>query len=356
MKRFTFLFSALLALVLVCSSKAPTTTFARDTAPPEPFGENNPSTRPPFAQGISAVSADTVNAQSMGYDWIKLYSPPENQLPMKVLLRVDVTALDYDNLGEFSNSMYQLVAAHGDKIDAYEIGNEVNMLLEWLAPPDASRYAEVLCTAQQIIETWDPTAVTISAGLAPVGRIEGNYGGHPGHNGDVQDEREFLPEFIAAGGHLCADAIGYHPMGFSADFDAEPDVDGGTPETYCDQGFCFRSAEKIHEILVAHGLNDMPIWATEVGWITEPPAYCLTTPSWEGRAWQIVTPEKQAENITGAFTYAQLYWPWMEGLFIFNLNFDEATWYDNCEQMRYYSVDGPILPVISDRFLPVIFK
>ncbi|MCP4425813.1 MAG: hypothetical protein GY803_15075 [Chloroflexi bacterium] len=275
---------------------------------------------------------------------------------MNVLLRVDVTVSDYYNLGAFSNRIFQLAAFDGNKIDAYEIGNEVNMNLEWQATPDAAQYVEVLCIAQQIIETVDSTAVIISAGLAPVGRIQGTYDGHSGHNGNVQDEREFLQEFIAEGGHQCADAVGYHPMGFSANFDAEPDVDGGTPETYCENGFCFRSAEKIHEILEAHNLGDMPIWATEVGWITAPPEHCLTTPTWEGRDWQIVSPEKQEENMAGAFTYAELFWPWMEGLFVFNLNFDEATYYDNCEQMRYYSVDGPMVPVITDSFLPMILK
>ena len=56
--------------------------------------------------------------------------------------------------------------------------------------------------------------------------------------------------------------------------------------------------------------------------------------------WQIVTEEKQAENLVGAFEYATSNWPWMEAMFIFNLNFNEAPYYPECEQMRFYSVMG----------------
>ena len=39
----------------------------------------------------------------------------------------------------------------------------------------------------------------------------------------------------------------------------------------CDQGFCFRGAEKIYEIMQQQGLGDKKVWATEFGWITQPP-------------------------------------------------------------------------------------
>ena len=210
----------------------------------------------------------------------------------------------------------------------------------------------MLCVAYQAIRAADPGAIIVSAGLAPVGRIDNIWNGHYGHDGQNQDEREWMHEFIAAEGHNCADVIGFHPMGFRADFDAEPDIDGGTPETDCTNGFCFRTIEKFREVMDERQI-DMPIWATEVGWIVAPPEACLSDPSWTGREWQIVTPEARDANIAGALDYAEDNYPWLEALFVFNLNFSEAPWYDLCEQMRYYSVGSPVVE-FTRTYLPLM--
>ncbi len=190
----------------------------------------------------------------------------------------------------------------------------------------------------------------VSAGLAPTGRVTGNWNGHPGHNGLFQDEREYFKEFITAGGGNCTDAIGYHPYGYSADFDAVPDVASGDATQNCANGFCFRGVEKFYELMQSQGQGDKKVWATEYGWITEPPAECLSDPGWSGRAWQIVSEQKQADNLVGSFEYATANYPWMEAMFIFNLNFNVAPWIsDQCEQMRFYGVQGrPAESALSD--------
>jgi hypothetical protein len=204
-----------------------------------------------------------------------------------------------------------------------------------------------LCEAYTRIKAIDPAARVISAGLAPTGRVIGDWDGHPGHNSRYQDEREFFKEFIAAGGMNCLDGVGYHPYGFSADYDAEPDVDLGDATTYCTNGFCFRGVEKINEIMQANGVGDKTIWATEFGWIVAPPSDCLVSQDWQNRKWQIVSEQKQADNLVGAFQYATTHWPWMEAMFVFNLNFNQAG-YATCEQMRYYAVQGrPAEPALS---------
>jgi hypothetical protein len=58
------------------------------------------------------------------------------------------------------------------------------------------------------------------------------------------------------------------------------------------------------------------------------------------RAWQIVSDQKQASNLVGAFTYAEANYPWMGGMFVFNLNFNTAPWFELCDPMRFYSVEG----------------
>jgi hypothetical protein len=143
---------------------------------------------------------------------------------------------------------------------------------------------------------------------------------------------------FAAGAGNCFDGFGYHAYGFSADYDVAPDVFSADPARRCVNGFCFRGVEKIYEIMQTHGLGDKQVWLTEFGWITDPPQACKTLPEWQGRLWQIVSEQKQADNLRGAFEYADANWPWMGGMFVFNLDFNLADWYVECEQMRFYSV------------------
>ena len=46
---------------------------------------------------------------------------------------------------------------------------------------------------------------------------------------------------------------------------------------------------------------------------------------------------EQAANLVGAYDFATTNWPWMEAMFVFNLNFNHAG-LSTCEQMRYYAV------------------
>ena len=253
-------------------------------------------------------------------------------------MRLAVDASDLNDLSALSNRISQIAAANGS-VESFQIGNDPNLSSEWGAPPDAHSYSQVLCTAYQSIRQVRPWALVVSGGLATTGRVTGTWNGHLGHDGSKQDEREYLKEFIDAGGGDCLHVVGYNALGFKANYDATPDVDGGTPETDCATGLCFRSVEKAYAILQSHGL-DKPIWVTGVGWLTAPPASCLSDSRWQGRTGQVVTPAQQSDNLVGAFRYARLGWPWLKAMFVFNLDFNLAPWYDECEPMRYYSVAG----------------
>ncbi len=290
--------------------------------------------------GFNVADWDVPLLQEMGFNWIKVFNAPGSRLPVHVLLRVDAHAADMGNLGAYGAGLHALATAQAGYVDAYEIGNEPNLDASygWAAPPNAADYAALLCVAYANIKDADPQAKVISAGLAPTGRVQGDWNGHPGHNGLYQDEREFFLEFLAAGGGDCLDGVGYHPYGFSADYDAVPDVSSADPTQNCTNGFCFRGAEMLYGLMAAHGLGAKTMWATEFGWLVTPPDHCLSDGSWDGRLWQLVSEEKQASNLVGAFQYAAANWPWMEAMFIFNLNFNTASYYPECEQMRYYGV------------------
>lgn len=299
---------------------------------------------PHLGYGFNVADQDYTLLNNIGFDWIKYYDVPPIDPPPSwahVLLRMTVNKQSYDQLSTFLSDLDNTLV-YKDHVDAYEIGNEVNLDANygWNAAPDAQKYKTVLCAAYSKIKQADPTAIVVSAGLAPTGRVTGNWNGHPGHNGAYQDEREFLKELITAGGGSCLDTVGYHPYGFSADYDAPPDIASSDPAQNCVNGFCFRGVEKIYEIMQANGLGHKEIWATEFGWITNPPDYCKSQPEWSGRLWQIVSEAKQSSNLVGAFQYADANWPWMGGMFIFNLNFNTSPYYAECEQMRFYGVEG----------------
>lgn len=304
-------------------------------------GETAVSAATDFGYGFNVAEWDVAKLQGMGFNWIKVFDPPGGQLPVKVLYRHSANASHLGNVSGFAKAIGAIAQNNGAYIDAYEIGNEPNLDASygWAQPPNAADYATLLCAAYAKIKAADPTAVVVSAGLAPTGRVQGNWNGHPGHNGLFQDEREYFKEFVAAGGGSCLDAVGYHPYGYSADYNAAPDSGDADPTKNCANGFCFRGAEKLYELMQANGLGGKKMWATEFGWIVDPPANCLTDPGWQGRAWQIVSEQKQASNLVGAYQYATANWPWMGAMFVFNLNFNVAPWISNqCEQMRFYSV------------------
>lgn len=294
---------------------------------------------PDMGYGFNVAAWDIAKVQELGFNWIKVFDVPNERLSVKVMFRIDVDSADANNLPGVAQRAGGFAENHGDYIDAYEIGNEVNLDASygWKTSPEADKYVDVLCTAYDEIKKHDPTAIVISAGLAPTGRVTGNWEGHSGHAETHQDDHEFLREMLdamQAKGQTCFDAVGYHNYGFDQPYDASPD---------CVNGFCFRGVEKIYDIMVEKGYGDNQVWTTEFGWIIDPThvdlADCVSEPQFKGREWQFVTLQQQADNIAGAYDYAAKNWSWMGGLILFNLNFNKAPWFKDCEQMRFYSVE-----------------
>ena len=320
--------------------------------------------QPDMGYGMVMAQWDTARLQAMHFDWMMVFDRPETQQPVKVLLRVPARSSDLSDLSSFAARLQWLALTCGQNIDAYQIGNEPNLNTEWGAPPQASAYVVLLKAAYLAIKSADPTAVIVSAGLATTGRVVGSWSGHQGHNGQTQDEREFLREFVGLGGGDWADAIGYNALGFRATSAAAPDVNGGTLDTDCSHGLCFRSIERIREILMQNLAGGWPVWATETGWIVEPPAGCLSDPDWTDRAWQAVSEQAQADNLAGAFRRGRVSWSWLGAMFGFNLNFNVAPCYDSCEQMRYYAVQGrsaegrlaKMPKGLGDAYLPLLLR
>ncbi|MBL7200487.1 MAG: hypothetical protein ISS56_10080 [Anaerolineae bacterium] len=299
-------------------------------------------------KGLNYTDDSLDKAIALRFEWIKIYDhPPAERLPFKVLFRVNLPRPDED-WAQWGHYRFLDAELYAGRIDAYEIGNEPNLIEEWGGYPDPAAYAELLKIAYREIKSADPDALVVSAGLAPVGGS-----GDPRYVDDLAFTRGMYEH--GAAGHF--DVLGVHPFGFAYPPEMPPDgktcprytrLDGPVLGQGCRpvEGMCFRRAELLREIMVEHGDGDKPMWATEFGWIIRPPACCLVQADWRGRQWQAVSESSQAWYIERAFRYAQADWPWMEVMFLWNLDYsrypprlDEECPY--CDSMGWYSILHP---------------
>jgi len=276
----------------------------------------------------------------LGFEWVKLWEeyedgPPAERLPYQVLFAIECNGMPTD-LDQWGNHVEAIARAGLGFVEAYEIGNEPNVEHFWGdAPPDPGQYVQVLEIAHERIKAVDPAAIVISAGLAPVGRIEGDCNGWSGNNCDAMDEREYARQMLLLGAGDYFDAFGYHPYGFAYAPEAGP---YSVPN-----GFAFRGAEVMHDLLEQHGLGHKPVWATEFNWLRDPsedgafPDWCHRYSVYEDSfGWMDVPEMQQAHYITRAFQYADENWPWMGAMFVWNLDWYDYNWL--CEPARYFSV------------------
>lgn len=306
---------------------------------------------PHLGYGVNPLYSADPRIGAMGFDWTKVFGSPGGRLPYRVLRRVDVHANTLNHLSAWGDWLENEARAQADWIEAWEIGNEPNLDASygWAAPPNAADYTRVLCEAYRRIKRADPTAIVVSAGLAPTGRVPFTWNGHRGYcapgvgwcPGYYQDEREFLREMLQAGAANCFDALGFHPYGFAAPALAAP----GSAECGPND-FCFRTVEVIRQIMVNEFGVNKPIWATEFGWLVDPRQVgrpeCWNDPSFSGRHWQAVSPEQQADYLAQAYQWAEANWPWMGAMLVFNYGFSEAPsdYFPPCDQMRFYDIKG----------------
>ncbi len=321
-------------------------------AEPPPPAVSEPSLPPPhLGYGMNVRDRSSVDSlfAPLGLDWLKLweeYDPevPTTRYPYRVLFLIDCTQRS-DDLAAWGDAVEAIATAGRGTVEAYEICNEPNRR-GWLdydaspAPPDPALYVDMLRVAHARIKAVDPRALVVSAGLAPVGRIEGTYAGWSGNNGDAMDEREYARQMLLLGAGDYFDAFGYHPYGFAYEperaLDELPPSDGGN-------GFAFRGVEVMRDLMEQHGLEDTPIWATEFSWLRDPsedgadPGWCHNVPAYRDTFdWMDVSEVQQADYITRAFQYADENWPWMGPMFVWNLDWHDYGWL--CEPARYFSV------------------
>ena len=239
------------------------------------------------------------------------------------------------SLDQWGDDVEAIATAGLGFVEAYEIGNEPNTDRFWdNAPPDPGQYVQALQVAYERIKAVDPAAIIVSAGLAPVGRIEGVCNGWSGNDCGAMDEREFARQMFLLGAGDYFDAFGYHPYGFAYVPETDPHS--------VSNGFAFRGAEVMYDLLEQHNLGRKPVWATEFNWLRDwtedggMPSYCRSDYA-AVFGWMEVTGETQADYLVDAFQYADENWPWLGAMFVWNLDWHNYhTW--DCEAAHYFSV------------------
>jgi hypothetical protein len=262
----------------------------------------------------------------LGFEWIQVFLPPDYPVPpFKLLYRIslgDAVTGRQQDIDQFARVVEGVAWNHRGVIQAYAIGNEVNLSREWKGnPPDPALYARLLKIAHDKIKAVDPAALVVSAGLAPTG------GDGPGHMDDLTYARAMLE----AGAGASLDVVAFHPYGFAYPPEQDPDAPGVN-------GLAFRRAEAHRALMVEYGLAGKPMWATEFGWLVDPGQEGGSC-AWPDMDWQKVTLEEQADYARRAYAYAAAQWPWMGVMFLWNYDFSQSKLYpDGCEQMKWFSI------------------
>jgi hypothetical protein len=284
----------------------------------------------------------------LDFEWIKLYEQydalPSTRLPYKVLYRIQLDGPPAD-LAAWGGHVTAIAQAGRGLVEAYEIGNEPNQSWQWgNQVPNPNQYVSALQVAYQAIKEVDPDVTVVSGGLGPVGRIRATPEGEglPGNNGASMDEWEYARLMFSQCLTGCFDVFGYHPFGFAYSPETDPDS--------VSNNFAFRGAEDLRRIMLDYGLDNVKMWATEFGWIRGPDAdgmgWCKLVADFnDSFGWMLVSPLEQADYLSRAFAYADAHWPWMEAMFVWNLDWNDQGW--QCDHIRFFSlryVSGELTP------------
>jgi LysM repeat protein len=283
----------------------PTVTNAVATAQPAQVAQTNQGggtvTGYGFSYGIEAFLVDkdvaglTGQITSLGMKWVKQtinwrdFEPAQGQIDFATLDNIvntlhnaglnilfTVTAAPAwarttsdengppDNTADYAAFMTALAGRYAGKVNAYEIWNEPNLRREWnskVHPLGVTSYIELLSAAYNAVKAADPTALVLSAGLAPTGFND---------KVNAADDRQFLKDLYTTGLAKVSDAVGAHPLGWANPPDsvccAAP---VGVETHYESPSFFFRNTlDDYRKIMVAAGDGSTPIWVTKFGWGT----------------------------------------------------------------------------------------
>ena len=215
-----------------------------------------------------------------------------------------------DDLGKFEHFMALMADRYRGRVQAYEIWNEPNLALFWGGNVDAGEYAELLMAGYRGVKRADPYALVLFAGLAQNGAGDASLG--------INDV-EFLRGVYAYQGGIVRnffDIMGNHSYGYRsspwAEFDAHAQAAGGI---YLDHpSFYFKRFCQIRRVMEEFDDGRRPMWLTEWGWTTA--NQHIDFPFGD-----LISEELQARYTVEAYRMIEREFPYIQNMFLFNLNF-----------------------------------
>lgn len=223
----------------------------------------------------------------------------------------------------FRKLMEELSTTFTGRIDGYEIWNEQNLAHETGGFVDAARYVELIKAGFEGVRAGDPAAKVVFGGLTPTGVVDPSI---------AIDDAIFLEQvYNYNGGEVrnYYDVLGVHPGSNNNPPDKHWPEDRGPGGWSDHSSFYFRRVEDLREIMTAYGEGHKEIWLTEFGWTTANAA-----PGYEYGAEN--SDADQAAYLARAFEIAQEEWPWLTGMYVWNLNFSAVV--DESDEKGPWSV------------------
>jgi hypothetical protein len=224
---------------------------------------------------------------------------------------------DPQHLANFIQQFIIATKPQDHRIAAIEVWNEPNVRdSEWDGMPlDGATYMQYFRVAYDAIKAVDPSIVVVTAGLAPVGDLEG-----------AVSDRRYLQQMYDAGLASFADVkIGVHPYGW-----------GNPPDERCCTTtrawannpvfFFLNTLEDYIAIAQRNGHNTL-LWVTEFGWGTYkgvgPGGMDVDALPANAEFFALVSAQQQAEYTVRAFEIMQQapLGDAVEIAFLWNLNF-----------------------------------
>lgn len=216
---------------------------------------------------------------------------------------------DPQTLGNF---VAALAEHYKGRVHAIQIWNEENLAHEnggVVDVSDAGRYVELLKVAYTRIKEIDPSIIVVSG--APASTATNGPGVA------ISDMRYYRAMFAYDNGIMrnYVDAVAIHPGGSANPPETlwpnQPSQSQGWTN---DPTFYFRNIENVRKLMLDYGMDKHPVWITEFGWAT-----ANNTPGFEFG--QQVSFEQQGDYIRRAMLLTKDQYPWVEAMFVWNLNF-----------------------------------
>jgi hypothetical protein len=205
--------------------------------------------------------------------------------------------------------MTQLVSRYRGQVDAWQIWNEPNLIDENNGTIDPAGFLTLLKAGSAAVRAADPSALVVFPGLAPNSLMYPDW---------AMDDTWYLETILGLhGGEALEyfDVLGVHAYGAGNDPDTYwPSNLSDNPGWTAAREFYFRSVEHLHQLLVAAGGADKPVWITEMGW----PSGDVVHDVYGYGRW--ITEQMQADYLTRALEIIRTEWPWVENAFIWHLN------------------------------------